>query len=217
MKDAIHAQLTAARRDHILDGAAKVFAAKGYHSATIRDVAREVGVADGTIYNYFENKPALLLGVFDRMRAAVQPDPGALGPDGAGQADLSDLRGVLTAYFRYPLLALRGDNFALFRVVVSEMMVNPELRALYFERILAPALAGGEAMLSAWAARAAVRPVDVGLAVRAVSGVILGLIIENIMGDADLQARWDALPDFLADLFMNGLSKTENTSTGDEK
>ena len=53
----------AARREQILDAATTVFAAKGFHRATIKEVARAAGVADGTIYNYFENKAALLLGL----------------------------------------------------------------------------------------------------------------------------------------------------------
>src|SRR5262247_4151427 len=60
-------RLAAVRRDHILDAATRVFAARGFNVATVRDVAREAGVADGTIYNYFENKDALLFGIFDRL------------------------------------------------------------------------------------------------------------------------------------------------------
>ena len=39
------------RRQHILDAATRVFAAKGFHRATIRDIAAAAGVADGSIYN----------------------------------------------------------------------------------------------------------------------------------------------------------------------
>ncbi|NJM77475.1 MAG: helix-turn-helix transcriptional regulator [Acaryochloridaceae cyanobacterium RU_4_10] len=71
MKDPIQEQLIVARRNQILDAAAKVFAEKGFHPATIRDVAREASIADGTIYNYFKNKSALLLGILERMRESV--------------------------------------------------------------------------------------------------------------------------------------------------
>jgi TetR/AcrR family fatty acid metabolism transcriptional regulator len=60
-------RLAAVRREHLLDAATRVFAAKGFNGATIRDVARAAGVADGTIYNYFANKEALLFDVFDRL------------------------------------------------------------------------------------------------------------------------------------------------------
>ena len=65
--DALQAQLVAARRTQILDAATRVFASKGFNRATIRDVAQDAGVADGTIYNYFANKTDLLFGLLDRL------------------------------------------------------------------------------------------------------------------------------------------------------
>src|SRR5215510_15771340 len=64
---AIQAQLVAVRRTQILDAATRVFASKGFNRATIRDVAQDAGVADGTIYNYFSNKTDLLFGLLDRL------------------------------------------------------------------------------------------------------------------------------------------------------
>jgi len=52
------------KRANILDAAVKVFAKKGFHSAKIGDVAREAGVAHGTVYLYFESKDELLVSIF---------------------------------------------------------------------------------------------------------------------------------------------------------
>ena len=48
----------------ILEAAIKVFAEQGFHKATISQVAREAGVADGTIYLYFKNKEDILVNFF---------------------------------------------------------------------------------------------------------------------------------------------------------
>jgi AcrR family transcriptional regulator len=48
-----------ARRDAILAAARKVFAQSGYEGATIADIAREAGVASGTVYLYYESKTDL--------------------------------------------------------------------------------------------------------------------------------------------------------------
>ena len=64
----------------ILNSAGAVFAARGFHKATISQIASEAGVADGTLYLYFKNKDDILFQfitfktqvVFEQMNAAVK-------------------------------------------------------------------------------------------------------------------------------------------------
>jgi TetR/AcrR family fatty acid metabolism transcriptional regulator len=63
----------------ILEAAVKVFARFGFYQSTISQIAKEAGVADGTIYLYFKNKDDILVQffsyrtkqVFERFRAEV--------------------------------------------------------------------------------------------------------------------------------------------------
>ena len=48
-----------------MNAAIRAFAQNGYHQATIAAVAREAGVAVGTIYLYFKNKDDLLISTFE--------------------------------------------------------------------------------------------------------------------------------------------------------
>lgn len=59
------------KRDRILQAAIHVFAEKGFFVARVADVAREAGVADGTIYLYFKSKEALLQGLFEESMDRV--------------------------------------------------------------------------------------------------------------------------------------------------
>ncbi len=54
------------KREAILRAATKVFARKGYFNSKVADVAREAGIADGTVYLYFKSKDEILHSVFDR-------------------------------------------------------------------------------------------------------------------------------------------------------
>ncbi|MBW1647909.1 MAG: TetR/AcrR family transcriptional regulator [Deltaproteobacteria bacterium] len=71
----------------ILEAAVRVFAEQGFHQATIAQIARQAGVADGTIYLYFKNKDDILVhifnertrSVFNRFREAVKEADGAVG------------------------------------------------------------------------------------------------------------------------------------------
>jgi TetR/AcrR family fatty acid metabolism transcriptional regulator len=49
----------------ILEAAIKVFARLGFHQSTVAQIAKEAGVADGTIYLYFKNKDDILVQFFN--------------------------------------------------------------------------------------------------------------------------------------------------------
>ena len=46
--------------DDIVSAAAKIFRTKGYHAATVRDIADEVGILKGSLYHHFASKEELL-------------------------------------------------------------------------------------------------------------------------------------------------------------
>ncbi|GAK12519.1 TetR/AcrR family transcriptional regulator [Geomicrobium sp. JCM 19039] len=48
----------------IIDAAVRVIAKHGYHHAQVSKIAKEAGVADGTIYLYFKNKEDILISLF---------------------------------------------------------------------------------------------------------------------------------------------------------
>ncbi|MCY9696985.1 TetR/AcrR family transcriptional regulator [Paenibacillus alginolyticus] len=48
----------------ILEGALKVFAEHGFHKSQVSRIAKEAGVADGTIYLYFKKKEDILTSLF---------------------------------------------------------------------------------------------------------------------------------------------------------
>ncbi|MFO7557935.1 MAG: TetR/AcrR family transcriptional regulator [Desulfobacterales bacterium] len=64
----------------ILEAAIKVFAEQGFFHSTISQIAKEAGVADGTIYLYFKNKDDILIqfynyktrNIFNRFRETVK-------------------------------------------------------------------------------------------------------------------------------------------------
>jgi TetR/AcrR family fatty acid metabolism transcriptional regulator len=51
----------------ILRAAIRVFSRSGFFGAKVADVAREAGVADGTVYLYFKSKDHLLISIFDEV------------------------------------------------------------------------------------------------------------------------------------------------------
>lgn len=53
------------KRERILDAAERIFAQRGFFAARVSEIAKEAGVADGTIYLYFKSKDDLLISLFE--------------------------------------------------------------------------------------------------------------------------------------------------------
>lgn len=204
---AIQAQLAAARRTQILDAATRVFASKGFNRATIRDVARDAGVADGTIYNYFANKTDLLFGLLDRLNDTERR------PASLAQATEASFGGSIGDYFRAYLrerVEALWSNADLFRAVLPELLANPDLRVRYYDEVIAPTMALGEGAFRALVGTGMVRDLDLPLSVRIVAGSVLGLMVLQLLGDETLAARWREIPDAIADLLLPGLTLTQH-------
>src|SRR5258705_175280 len=58
----------------ILRAAIRVFANNGYFNSKVADIAREAGVADGTVYLYFKSKEEILHSIFDRSMEKALAD-----------------------------------------------------------------------------------------------------------------------------------------------
>jgi TetR/AcrR family fatty acid metabolism transcriptional regulator len=74
------------RRADICHAAERIFAEKGYHGASIEEIARTAEYGTGTVYLYFKDKEALYVelfeekirGLYEHVRSAVGQDPNAL-------------------------------------------------------------------------------------------------------------------------------------------
>jgi AcrR family transcriptional regulator len=116
------------RREQILDAAMRLFGQKGFQGTSIRDIAREVGITEGLIYHYFENKEQLLEACWrhrswmPRMQAILDRAPGR---------PLDEVLRELIADFLTTLYANRESVV----MCAVEMQHHPELAAFYMDRI----------------------------------------------------------------------------------
>ena len=70
----------------IIEAAIRVFARSGYYNSRVSDIAREAGIASGTIYLYFKTKDEILVTLFrekmaafvGQLRAAIAREPDAV-------------------------------------------------------------------------------------------------------------------------------------------
>src|SRR4051794_23398113 len=114
------------KRERILLAAERIFARHGFFAAKVSDVAKEAGVADGTIYLYFKNKDDLLISLFetrmqqvnDALRVAIDQTK-AKGP-------IEQLRAFIRAY-----LQLVHDEPAAAEVLTIELRQSSKFMKEY--------------------------------------------------------------------------------------
>jgi AcrR family transcriptional regulator len=197
-EDPIRRQLVEARRAQIIDAAARVFAEKGFHRATTREIASAAGVSEGTIYNYFDSKADLLIGIMARLAELEQLDVELT------QVLQGDVKDFMIAISRHRLARVqRGQE--LLQAVLPEVLVDPELRQRFYRQYVLRIATLMEQYVQARIELGHVRPVDVPLAVRVVQGAFIGLLILRMLGDEPLQSRWDDVPEVLGALVFDGL------------
>lgn len=201
--DPIQQLLINARRNQILDAATTVFAEKGFHRATIKDIARQAGIADGTIYTYFASKTDVLLAILNRLNETTERE------QQFAQGSEQDVRSFFRAYLQQRM-ALLWPNAEVFRAVLPEMLVNAELRDLYYQQVLAPTFAVGEQFFQAQSSQ--FRRVDMPLALRAIASTVLGLLLLQLLGDQTIAERWEELPEVLTTLIFDGLKPAEEAT-----
>lgn len=95
----ITAQEKAATRKRIVDAAKSLFSSKGFDQATTRDIAREVGVATGTMFNYFDSKEAIVVELATRALTRASEDFDANRRQDAALEE--DLFGLIAAQLRF--------------------------------------------------------------------------------------------------------------------
>ncbi len=59
------------KRSQIFEAAVSIFSQKGYHGATVDDLASAAGVAKGTIYNYFKNKADIFTQLYTEVESRI--------------------------------------------------------------------------------------------------------------------------------------------------
>src|SRR5262249_37053668 len=99
----------------------------------------------------------------------------------------------------------RWSNGELLRAGLPELLANPELRARYYDEVVAPTMALGEGAFRGLAASGMSRNLDVSLTPRILAGSLLGLMVLQLLGDETLAIRWQEIAAALADLLLPGL------------
>ena len=134
--------------DEIVVAAAKVFRTKGYHAATVRDIADEVGILKGSLYHHFESKEALLYLVVKEPIAQMYRTMGEIAA--ADAAATEKLRRAILAHLKafdrhYPhLFVYLREREAVKRRFREQIGFSPKAYERLWQQILEEGVGSGE-------------------------------------------------------------------------
>ncbi|MDR2774597.1 MAG: TetR/AcrR family transcriptional regulator [Tannerella sp.] len=102
-------QIRREKRELIKQTALRLFAAKGYASTSISEIAEDANIAKGLLYNYYESKEALLQTIWDEL---IETFKNLIDPNHDGEVSDEEAENFVDALFE--LLKNNRDQMKLY-------------------------------------------------------------------------------------------------------
>jgi AcrR family transcriptional regulator len=205
------------KEEKILESAIQVFSEKGFSASTTKEIAKNAGVAEGTIFRYFKTKKDILRGILIK---SINLFGGKVVIDGieriANGTDGKDLRAILRELI-YDRLKLMKAYFPMARIIITEALIHEDVRDAVYENIIAKALDTFKEFYAKMSKKGLIRDdLDTLSLFRSFLGNIAAFIAQGvIMGDRMAINNLDAEIDKMLDIMLYGIlpqdpgSKTE--------
>jgi len=200
-------ELVQKRSVQILEAAARVFAQKGYHAATTKEIAAQAGVSEGTIYNYFQSKEDLLLSI-PRLISETTLLPALTQIQATPTTSGEEEEKLLTTVLDNAFQTLR-HNVDFVKVLFSTLpTMDEETLEEYLRRIPLYFAQALEEFLQTRIAQGVYRPMNTTVVARAFMGMIVIFILtqEVLPGKrVFVPVGYDVIGREIVQLFLHGV------------
>jgi AcrR family transcriptional regulator len=189
-----------ARPAQILDAAFQLFGSRGLHGATLDEVAREAGIAKGTIYLYFPSKTALFAAMIRSRAGGLLP---AAVDDPARTADQQ-----LVAFGDKLYEFLRSPAYlSILRAMVGEAAQFPEEAARFYREAILPLNRQMAETIRAGITAGRFRDVEPMVAARAYAGMFLVFALSQglLGGEAIYPIAARQIVETVTSVFLHGV------------
>ena len=166
-------RITKERRQQILDAAYTVFTGKGFDLSTTAEIARTAGIAEGTIYNYFDNKRDLFT---ELLKSHLLSDPIAGLMESPVAFDMNMLPGIIESR-----LNVFFDNAEVLLLLLGEIQRDPEMHKQFIEKVTAPGIRLLKMFLDSKIEEGIVRQLNADIVARILPAIMIGLTILRIV------------------------------------
>nr|WP_243428301.1 TetR/AcrR family transcriptional regulator [Clostridium rhizosphaerae] len=197
------------REEEIIEAAVKIFSEKGFSAATTSEIAKEAGIAEGTIFRYFKTKKDILRKVMIKlvevMGERIMTRRLAQIFEVNKDKDEKEVLKILLKD-RFDVAVKYWD---MIKVVMTEVQYHEDLKEALIKNIIIKGKSIVELFFQQGIEKGRFRNIDTNIVIRSLIGMMgLYVIQKQIMPDL-VTVEEDKQLDIMIDLFLNGLYKRE--------
>lgn len=156
-------------QQQILSAAESFFARQGYDSTTIDQIARAAGLTKGAVYYFFKNKAELFCTIVDQGVSYIETECHRILEAQRSTREIA--QDVISFFTNFAY-----DNASLFLILFGSRSADPEIRAMFDERICR-LLNCVRRMVEMGREYQLLQPLDPDILTRMFLGVIYGVLV----------------------------------------
>ena len=194
----------------ILDAALKIFEQKGFNAATTSEIAKEAGVAEGTIFRYFKTKKDILRKVLVKAIEILAPQIISKPIEILTNTDGVDEKEILKKILKERVTFLT-NHLPIIKTVFAEALVHDDIRESVFENIIKKVKVSFDNFFDKMVSQGKFRNVDRDSTMRLFVGSFIMLIIyQHMFGKKFSVPKIDASVNNTLDILLYGLLPNNN-------
>ncbi|MFL0246265.1 TetR/AcrR family transcriptional regulator [Candidatus Clostridium stratigraminis] len=198
------------REEEILEAAVKIFSDKGYSAATTSEIAKEAGVAEGTIFRYFKTKKDILTKVMVKMVTVMGERIMSKRLTEIFENNKHLNERELLKYLLKDRLAIALKYFDMVKVVLTEIQYHEDLKEAFINNIIMK----GKDILSLYfeegIKKGIFKNIDINIAIRSLLGMMGMFIVQKQFMPELITIDDDKQLDTMLDIFLYGISNKIN-------
>ena len=190
-------------QDRILDTAIMLFAKSGYHGTKTADIAKDSGVAEGTVFKYYGTKKDILRSAMNKIVQRIIPGI-VFGSrlDLKGMVCSPDPKEELKKVLKSRIEKI-NQNVGAFKVLINEIQYHDDIMNEYTGQFVPKAIKMVEEYFELGISKGIFRQMDSHTAARSMIGMMATIVLERnvLKRPIDLDRELD----IVLDIFYNGI------------
>lgn len=197
------------KQRQILAASVKLFSTKGFHASTTAEIAKEAGVAEGTIFRHYKSKKDILIAVVAPLLIKF-----------ATPFIVKDIRKILNEQEQKSFaqvitlllknrLALIDANLKHFQIIIQEAFFHEELREALLQSVVKEARSLATQFITARIESGELRDLPPDVIVRTFISMMFGMVYFKYVVDPDQYRSMseDEQIEMAVDILLNGVGK----------